>query len=322
MKDLTGSTFSMSLLLGFCLLLAACRDMKKNSNTAVATRQENQSQPPAGFESDRKQAEQQARPEVEEQRKQSEEDAKKELDQDAQTAISQTRKAVDAIGQNKTDEAISAIEQATGKINVLLARNPSTALIPVDLGVEVIDMAPQDTQAIIEIGQDASRALDDKNYPTARALLYRLMSEIRVRTFDLPLATYPDALKEAARLLDQKQPDQAKNVLLTALNTLVVVDRVTPLPLLLARDAINQAQAKSQQDKKTAQALLETAKSQAERARELGYAGKDQEYTALNNQISALEKQLKGNGDVTAAFSKLKDKLSAFLKRQSEQKRG
>ncbi len=322
MKDLIGSTFSMSLLLGFCLLLASCSDMKKNGNTALAASEGNQSQSPAGFESERKQAEQQARPEVEKQRKQSEEDAKKELDQDAQAAIDQTRKAVNAIAQNKTDEAISAIEQATGKINVLLARNPSTALIPVDLAVEVIDTAPQDTQAIIEIGQDASRALDDKNYPTARALLYRLMSEIRVRTFNLPLATYPDALKEAARLLDQKQPDQAKNVLLAVLNTLVVVDRVTPLPLLLARDAINQAQAKSQQDKKTAQALLETAKSQVERARELGYAGKDQEYAALNNQISTLEKQLKGNGDLTAAFSSLKQKVGAFLKRQSEQKRG
>jgi hypothetical protein len=322
MKVLMGSTFSTSLLLGFCLLLASCSDMKKNSNTALASGEKNQSQSSAGFESERKQAEQQARPEVEKQRKQSEEDAKKELDQDAQAAIAQTRKAVNAIAQNKTDEAISAIEQATGKINVLLARNPSTALIPVDLAVEVIDTAPQDTQAILEIGQDASRALDDKNYPTARALLYRLMSEIRVRTFDLPLATYPDALKEAARLLDQKQPDQAKNVLLTGLNTLLVVDRVTPLPLLLARDAINQAQAKSQQDKNAARALLETAKSHVERARELGYAGKDQEYAGLNNQISTLEKQLKGNGDFAAAFSKLKDKLGAFLKRQSEQKRG
>jgi hypothetical protein len=322
MKDLMGSTFHTSLLLGLCLLLASCGDMKKNSNTAVAAREENQPQPPAGFQSQQKQAEQQARPEVEKQRKQSEEDAKKELDQDAQAAIAQTRNAVNAIAQNKTDEAISAIEQATGKINVLLARNPSTALIPVDLTVEVIDTAPQDTQAIIEIGQDTSLAVDNKNYPTARALLYRLMSEIRVRTFDLPLATYPDALKDAARLLDQKQPDQAKNVLLTALNTLVVVDRVTPLPLLLARDAITQAQAKSQQDKKAAQGLLETAKFQVERARELGYAGKDQEYAALNDQISTLEKQLKGNGDLTAAFSKLKDKMAAFLRHQSEEKRG
>jgi len=46
------------------------------------------------------------------------------------------------------------------------------------------------------------------------------------------------------------------------------------------------------------------------------------ESAALNNHISSLEKQLKGNEDATAAFSRLKEKLSAFLKRQSEQRRG
>ena len=322
MKDLVGFLSLVGLLLGCCLMLASCSNTKKSGTGTVQASPPNQAQASPDLQSQRKQAEQQTRPDVEKQRKETEDEAKKDLDQDAKTAIDQTQKAVNAISENKTDEALSAIEQATGKINILLARNPSTALIPVDLAVEVIDTAPQDTTMILEIAQDASRALDDKNYPTARALLYRLMSEIRVRTYNLPLATYPDALKEAARLIDQKQTQEASNALLTALNTLVVVDRVTPLPLVLARDAINQAQAKSQQDKKAAQALLETAKIQVERARELGYAGKDQEYAALNNQISTLEKQIQGNGNATAAFSKLKEKLTAFVKRQSDQKRG
>jgi hypothetical protein len=322
MKDIVGFLSLVGLLLGCCLMLASCSNTNKSSTSAVQASPPNQAQASPDLQSQRKQAEQQTRPDVEKQRKETEDKAKKDVDQDAKTAIDQTQKAVNAISENKTDEALSAIEQATGKINILLARNPNTALIPVDLAVEVIDTAPQDTAAVLEIAQDASRALDDKNYPTARALLYRLMSEIRVRTYNLPLATYPDALKEAARLLDQKQTQDASNVLLAALNTLVVVDRVTPLPLVLAQDAINQAQAKSQQDKKAAQALLETAKTQVERARELGYTGKAQEYGALNNQISTLEKQLKGNGDATVAFSKLKEKLSAFVKRQSEQKRG
>ena len=101
-----------------------------------------------------------------------------------------------------------------------------------------------------------------------------------------------------------------------------MLDHVTPVPLLLAREAITQAQTKSQQDKNGAQVLLELAKKEVARARELGYAGKDQEYEALNRQISSLEKQLKGPEDATVAFSKLKEKLSVFLKRQSEQKRG
>jgi hypothetical protein len=338
MKNMAEIFSAVTLLLACCLMLISCSNSKSssnsvttkpshaNSNQGSVNQQANvgneATQSSGNLQANRKQAGQQARPEVEQQRKEAEQEARKELDEDAKTAIDQTHKAVQAISENKTDEALSNIEQATGKINILLARNPSTALIPVDLAVNVIDTAPQNKTIILEIAQDASRAFDDKNYPTARALLYMLMSEIRVRTYNLPLATYPDALKEAARLLDQKQTQQASSILLTALNTLVVVDRVTPLPLVLARDAINEAQSKSKQDKQAAQASLETAKNQIERARELGYTGKDAEYAALNDQISKLEKQLNGKTDTRAAFSNLKEKLSAFLKRQSGEKRG
>jgi len=102
----------------------------------------------------------------------------------------------------------------------------------------VFDTAPEDIDAILEIADavDAAILLDD--YPAARALLYGLMSELRVRTYNLPLATYLVALTEAARLLDEKKNDEARMVLMVALSTLVAIDRVTPLPLLLAREAI------------------------------------------------------------------------------------
>ncbi len=201
------------------------------------------------------------------------------------------------------------------------ARPDVEALIPVGLEVEVIDAAPHDSKAIAEIAKNASKAVDDKNYPAARVLLYALTSEICVRTYNLPLATYPAALQEAAHLLDQKEPLEASKMLLTALDTLMAVDRVTPLPLVLAREAIEQAKAKSQTDKAMAQTLVETAKKETERAKELGYAGRDPEYAALNTDISNLEKQLKGNEDATSVFAKLEDRLSAFLKRQSQQER-
>ena len=308
------------------LMLLSCSGARESRQVSSQTASQTQNQPStqatSGVQNQRKQAEEQARPEVEKERKQAEDEARKTLDQEAVTAVSQTQKAVDAIAAGKTDEALAAIEQATGKINILLARNPANALIPVDLNVELIDTAPRDSQAVLDIAKDASRAVDEKDYPAARALLFSLMSEIRVRTYNVPLATYPQALKEAARLLDQKATKDASSILLTALDTLVVLDHVTPVPLLLAREAINQAQTKSQQDKNGAQVLLEVAKKEVARAKELGYAGKDQDYEALNRQISSLEKQLKGPEDATVAFSKLKDKLSAFLKRQSEQKRG
>ena len=302
----------------------ACNSTKPPADTAsadtsTATKTQPVNQTHSSFDKQRQQAEQQARPGVEKERKQAEDEAGKSLDRDAIAAIAETQKAIDAIASNKSDQALAAIERATGKINILLARNPATALIPVSADVDVIDAAPHDIKLIKVLGQHA--AVVAKDYPAARVLLDALTSEIRVRTYDLPLATYPEALKAAARLLDQKKPQDANDVLLTALNTLLVVDRVTPLPLVITREAINVAKAQSQTDKAIAQTLVETAKNEVERSKELGYAPKAPEYQALNSDISSLEKQLKGNSDAGSMFAKLEDKLSAFVKRQSQQER-
>jgi hypothetical protein len=303
-----------------CIGLVSCNRGKDSGERPSSSPAEQQDQSQS-VQKQREGAEHQVRPDIENERKNAQQQAEQSLDQEAVAAIEQTRKAIDAISANKTDEALAALEQASGKINVLLGRNPAKALIPVSAEVTVIDAAPHDIPTIRDIARDAGRAMDDKEFPTARALLYALSSEIRVRTYNLPLATYPNALKEAARLLDQKKNQDANNVLLEALNTVVAIDKVTPLPLVLARGAISAAQEQSQKDKNAAQTLLEVAKNELERARELGYAGKDAEYNALNTDITNLEKQLKGTGDVSSVFTKLKDRMAAFVKRQSDRVR-
>jgi hypothetical protein len=87
-------------------------------------------------------------PDVEEQRQQNQKDADKAVDKDAIAAVEQTKMALTAIQANKKTESLAALERATGKINILLARNAKSALIPVDAEVVVIDTAPQDGKAI------------------------------------------------------------------------------------------------------------------------------------------------------------------------------
>jgi hypothetical protein len=157
----------------------------------------------------RQSAEHEVRPDIENERKSAEQQGQQSLDKDAIADIELTHKAIDDIAANKTDDALHDIEQATGKVNVLLARNPATALIPVYLEVAVIDTAPQDSKAVAELVKGVSKSVGDKAFPVARVLLADLMSELRVRSYNLPLATYPAALKEAARLLDQKATTQA-----------------------------------------------------------------------------------------------------------------
>lgn len=85
---------------------------------------------------------------------------------------------------------------------------------------------------------------------------------------------------------------------------------------------MSEAQQKIQQDRNGAQVLLKTAKEELERARELGYAGTDKDYADLNSEISKIEKQLTANEYVGTAFSRVKDRLNSFIKKQSAQDHG
>ena len=64
----------------------------------------------------------------------------------------------------------------------------------------------------------------------ARPIVANLASEIVIETDNLPMATYPAAIKSAARLIDSGKIDDAKAELARALNTLVVTSVAFPLP--------------------------------------------------------------------------------------------
>ncbi len=277
-------------------------------------------QPDASSKDSRLECKANAQSDIEKERQQARRDATKSLDDDAVSAIQETQAAVKAISESKTQDAISHIESATGKINVLLARNPADALIPVDVSVDVIDAAPADIKEITRRGAAAQLAVEQRDYPAARVLLMGLVSELRVRTYNLPLATYPVAMQEAAKLLDQKKDKEAQAILRTALETLVVVDRSTPIPVIVSQAAVKDAEEEAKTDKPAAQRLLAVAKDELERAQALGYAGQDPTYSELSQAISNLDGQLNGNSsneETASAFDKLKEKIASFFHRQS-----
>ena len=262
----------------------------------------------------------QARQAIQKERDQARQQGEKILDRDAIAVIDETKRAIDAILSNKTDEALAALERASGKINILLARNPANALIPVSQEVVVFDTAPEDLKSVADLADAAEAATLLGDYPTARTLLHGLMSELRVRTYNLPLASFPIALSGAVRLLDEKRADDAAKLLTTAVGTLLIIDRVTPLPLLLAREAIDQAKVERDRDKQGAIALLDKAKYELDKAMELGYSGHDPEYGKLKEDIENLKKELKKTGDTSSLFARLQERMSAFLTRLSRGK--
>jgi hypothetical protein len=323
MKRMHALVASTMITLSFVLPAIAAAQ-----NAGAQGAQDAQAQP-AGARSDaaaasvqarqtRAQSQAQVNPQLEQQRRQAEQEAGQTIDKEAMAAIQETHNAIKALSENKKDEALAALERATGKIDILVGRNPKNALIPVELEVEVIDAAPADVRAIRSLAEAAEEALDEKDYPTARVILQGMVSEIRVRTYNLPLATYPAVMRDAAKLIDQGKLDEAKVMLQGALNTLAVVDHVRPLPVVAAQLAIAEAEKKAKEDKNAAQALLTLARAELQRAKELGYAGKDPEYAALDKAIDEVERQVKGGEESGSAFARLRERVGSFFKRQAE----
>lgn len=254
---------------------------------------------------------------VEQAQSEATEEAQSLLDSEAIAAVEETKKAIAAIDSGKSQEALQALERATGKLDILLARNPKLAFIPLSSTIQVIDVAPQDEQILKDFRNRLKSAINADNYPEAREILDNLMSEVRTKTLNLPLASYPEAMKEAARLLDTEQPELAKAVLETALSTLVITEKNRPIPVINAQTELVGAIAVTQTDKEDAIRLLEDARRDLQLAKDLGYANGDKQYSELDRTIESIEKKVRLNKDVASAFSDLQDKLDNFLDRIS-----
>jgi hypothetical protein len=239
--------------------------------------------------------------------------------EEAAEAIENTYVAIKAINDNDKKKALEAMEKATGKLELLVARNPNVALLPIDATAETRDLVA-DLKTIKALKKVAEEAIEDDYLQVAREAIGDLVSEMEISTISVPLATYPDALKAAAVLLEANKMDEAKLALHAALNTLVIEKEIIPLPILKAEVMIAAAQtedAKDEDKKKEVLSLLENAEYQLIMAEELGYGKRDKEYKELNKAINNLKKSVKENGDSQGLFSKLKTKLKNFKNRTS-----
>ncbi len=243
----------------------------------------------------------------------------KRLVREAVNAVEETKQAIAAIEKNDRQTAIRAIEQAVGELDIILARDPDLALLPTDYEVAVVNMALEDKKTIRGVRREIKKAINYGYFSVARRLLNSLKSEICVIVTNLPLASYPDALKQAVRLLDEDKSEAAKEVLELALSTFVIEEEYLPIPLLKAHRLIEDASAKSDRDQ--AMQLLADARTQIKLSQELGYAEADVEYDELKTELRNLEKQLKAGENTHHTFRELKTKLANFFRRISQGKK-
>ena len=180
--------------------------------------------------------------------------------------------------------------------------------------------------AVKKARQQAEDLIADGRLQEARRLLRNLASETVISVTSIPLATYPDAIKSAVKLIDQDKKDEAKLVLQTALNTQAVTDTVIPLPVLKAQDALKNAESLAEKKNRTKDdddrlvASMDQARGDLEFAQALGY-GTKKDFERMYAQLNEIRDKTADNKFGTGWFAKIKASIEDFLK-SSQPKNG
>ena len=248
------------------------------------------------------------------------EEVKRNLNQKAVKAVADTYRVLELLEAKKSDEALELLKGIIGELEVVLAANEDAALIPINSYHVVVDLDLPVEDIRLKINE-AKKMLNSGDVQGARRLLNTLASEIDIIIEQLPLGTYPDAMKLAAKYITDGRIEQAKSVLSIALNSMVVKTLIIPLPLVRAADLIEEASKTAGSDKEQADKYLDEAKKQLEMAKVLGYGKSDAKtYKDLKERIEAIQKEIKGKNRTEKMFEELMEKIKEFRKRLSGNK--
>jgi tetratricopeptide (TPR) repeat protein len=247
---------------------------------------------------------------------------RKEETAEAIQILKETQEVVSYLAQDKKDEAEKKLAGIIGKLEIMLVKHPEMALIPVSSNVEVHDVVV-DIKAVDEIMKQVKEAIDKGYYQQAKGILNDLSSEMVIKTAYLPMGTYPDAMRLAAKLLGENRNKEAAAVLVNAMGTLVVKEDVIPLPVLRAEEYVKQALAVMsnektfKENKEVLTALLDAADYQLKLAEAMGYGKHDKEYKDLATAIKDLKSYVAKEREkkTRKALQALQDELKKFKER-------
>lgn len=241
---------------------------------------------------------------------------------EAVTALANTKKALAALDANDSAGALTALAEVTGKLEIILARNPQLALAPVDVQTIVHDIFAG-TDTIEALLDEAEHALKHGEVQKARHLLSGLASEAVIRITNLPLATYPDAIKAVAPLIDQGKIEEAKAALQAVLATQVISNLTIPLPVERARAMLKEAEPLAEKSERSAEDdkglgdLLTEAKQQLEMAELLGYGRKKEDFEAIYAQIKEVQGKIKAGKSGKGFFDGIQASLRSLFERKN-----
>ena len=244
-------------------------------------------------------------------------DKRKQVLDEAVSALALTKSALAALDEKESARALATLAEVTGKLELIVAREPTLALAPVDVRTIVHDLFAN-TETIEAMTDEALDALKHGEVQQARHVLALLASEIVITVTNIPLASYPAAVKAVVPLIDQGKIEEAKAALQLALGTLVETLSVIPLPILRAKLLVKRAETltedgqRSEASGERLQDLLNEARQQLEMAELLGY-GKRKDFEPLYAELKKIKEKTGGGGFGKGWLDEVKAKLSKLF---------
>lgn len=235
---------------------------------------------------------------------------------EAVTALAEIKHAVSALEKKNKQEALDALAEVTGKLDIIIAREPGLANAPIDVRVETYDLVST-VDAVKKNIKTARNLLDDGEVQKARIMLSGMASEINFVVTSIPLAAYSDGIKAIAKLVDEEQYEKAAADLYDLLSILVISKNVMPLPILRAEELLKKAEElaetkdRTEEQNNSLKTLLDDTRTQLEMAEVLGY-GDRKEYKEFYRQIKEIRKKTENSHFGKGFMDSLKNSLTSF----------
>lgn len=197
---------------------------------------------------------------------------------EAREAMSKSYDALSYLEKGKRKDALKALQEATGKLEILMARDKSLKLAPVSVTVETTELL-SNANTVDSVKEEAKEALENDQTQKARELLAGLTSETKITVTSIPLVSYPAAMKQAASEIEAGRIDKAKATLSGAFSAVAMEEIVYPIPVAKAQYFVEEAERVASKEKpiddEAVIVFAKAAKEELKLAEALGYGSKE-----------------------------------------------
>lgn len=232
--------------------------------------------------------------------------------QEAANVIALSRTGISAILNEKYADAIENVNKAIAKAELIIRTDHPTKIIS-EVDIEVLESV-ENAENARQIIQDVDSLMELGELQKAKNLMTQLTSELRITRESISISSYLQTLRNADRLMKDKQYEQALLELNSILSSVTVEQSITPLPLIISQRMVMEMEKlldEEQPDKESILTLLNNAEYQIRFSEMLGYGKTENEYQEIFNAIEEIKSEL--SEDKISSIKKLAVRVKESL---------